>query len=441
MECQPVKILRLQAAAIKRLEVVEITPDGNLVTITGKNANGKSSVLDAITMALAGEREIPWEPVKRGHESAYIALDLGDEKGLEFRVTRKFTAKDGDSGGKKYTTSLTIEGANGRREKSPQDLLNTIVGAIAFDPLEWARMAPKAKVATLRGLVSGVDFDEIAAERQRAYDERTIQARAARDARARASGIIVPPQAPDKPVDTKALTDQLANAGEQAAAVERERAKRLTERARANEALAMSRAFLEQAEALKRQAEEAASTAIEHERRARAIDSAQDDLPPLPDLPDTAAIRAELDTATELNAAYAKAQQRKEIEAQAKAAEAEAERLAAEIVACDAKVQDAIAAAELPVRGLSFDADDVYLNGLPFDQAASSEQLRASLAIAMAESPRLRVIRVKEGALLDEDAMKVLAEVAEADGFQIWLETISAENPTFEMIDGRAIKP
>lgn len=48
------KIVSLTAENVKKLTVVEITPAGNLVQITGKNGQGKSSVLDAIWWALAG---------------------------------------------------------------------------------------------------------------------------------------------------------------------------------------------------------------------------------------------------------------------------------------------------------------------------------------------------------------------------------------------------
>ena len=49
------RIIRLQAENIKRLQAVEIEPHGDVVKITGKNGAGKSSVLDSIWMALAGK--------------------------------------------------------------------------------------------------------------------------------------------------------------------------------------------------------------------------------------------------------------------------------------------------------------------------------------------------------------------------------------------------
>jgi recombinational DNA repair ATPase RecF len=39
---------------VKRLRAVTIRPDGSLVQISGRNAQGKTSVLDAIEMALGG---------------------------------------------------------------------------------------------------------------------------------------------------------------------------------------------------------------------------------------------------------------------------------------------------------------------------------------------------------------------------------------------------
>jgi ABC-type branched-subunit amino acid transport system ATPase component len=49
---------------------------GNLVQVTGPNASGKSSVLDAIMAALGCGKLLPDEPIRRGEKSARIRLDL-----------------------------------------------------------------------------------------------------------------------------------------------------------------------------------------------------------------------------------------------------------------------------------------------------------------------------------------------------------------------------
>src|SRR3546814_18927776 len=60
------RIMQLHAENYKRLGVVEITPQGNLITIGGKNGNGKSSVLGAIYVTLKGSAVAP--PVPRSEE-------------------------------------------------------------------------------------------------------------------------------------------------------------------------------------------------------------------------------------------------------------------------------------------------------------------------------------------------------------------------------------
>jgi len=60
---------------------------------------------------------------------------------------------------------------------------------------------------------------------------------------------------------------------------------------------------------------------------------------------------------------------------------------------------------------------------VPFDQAETSAQIRVGVAIAMAANPKLRVIRIKEGSFLDQDNLALIAEMARAHDYQVWLET------------------
>lgn len=64
------KIISLQAENVKRLTAVSITPDGNLVQISGRNGQGKTSVLDAIWWALEGAANIQAEPIRKGADEA-----------------------------------------------------------------------------------------------------------------------------------------------------------------------------------------------------------------------------------------------------------------------------------------------------------------------------------------------------------------------------------
>jgi hypothetical protein len=68
----------------------------------------------------------------------------------------------------------------------------------------------------------------------------------------------------------------------------------------------------------------------------------------------------------------------------------------------------------------------VLYQGLPFGQASNSEQIRVSMALAMASNPKLRVLRISDGSLLDSDSMELVANEAEKHGFQVWIERVDA---------------
>ena len=76
--------------------------------------------------------------------------------------------------------------------------------------------------------------------------------------------------------------------------------------------------------------------------------------------------------------------------------------------------------------------------GLPLTNASSAEQLRVSAGIAMAANPKLRVLRVKDGSLLDEASLKLLSALTEAADFQLWIERVeeSDQRPCIIMDDG-----
>src|ERR1017187_8482228 len=100
------KIIRLTAENVKKIKVVDITPTGDLIQVTGKNGSGKSSVLDSIWWALGGEKNIQDVPIRTGTESARVRLDLGD-----MVVERVFRACG--------TTSITVRNKAGSEPGTP----------------------------------------------------------------------------------------------------------------------------------------------------------------------------------------------------------------------------------------------------------------------------------------------------------------------------------
>lgn len=107
----------------------------------------------------------------------------------------------------------------------------------------------------------------------------------------------------------------------------------------------------------------------------------------------------------------------------------------------EASRERALSEADLPVKGLRFDEEGVTLNGIPFDQASTAEQIRASVAMGLAQNPTLRVMLVREGSLLDAESMTLLAEVADEWDAQLIVERVTDGNGVGITIeDGEVVK-
>lgn len=396
IEGNTVHIVQLQVENFKRIRAVSIEPDDSgAVVISGRNAQGKSSVLDAIWAALGGrDGNKSVKPIRDGADQARVTLNLGD-----MIVTRIW---------RNGTTSVKVQSADGAEYKSPQSLLDILFGRMSFDPLAFTRLSARdQKEMLLKQVTLDVDIDELDRERVAKFDERTEVGR-------RKKSLGEPP-AFDIAMDIEETSardvlselenaiehnQEIRNAGERTARLER-RVRELTEELNA------AKDQLGDVEKLA-----ARPTIDETELRAK-----------LRTLEDSNAKIRDNNAARELNSAHA-------ILAN------EYAHLSEEIEAIDAQKADALARAEFPVGGLGFDADGVTFAGIPFSQASAAEQIRVSMAMAMASNPKLRVIRIMDGSLLDADGMQVITDAAREHGFQVWIERVGDDGAAFVIEDG-----
>lgn len=428
------RIVRLQSENVKRLVAVDIRPDGSLVLLGGKNAQGKSSVIDAIEMALGGAKKIPAEPVRKGQRRAKTVIEL--DNGLV--VTRTFDA--GGAGGSKL--EVRDKNAAGAAQKSPQAILDALVGAISFDPLAYSRKDPKEQAKLLRE-IAGVDTTAMDGERAALFEERTEQNREVKRLKAQVDTAPYHADAPKQPVSVAALTEQLemANAGKAANDTVRREASTADQEVKAavsrleeiDEELAAMRDRL--AEAEQERAEQA--SAVEEARRQAA--DLRERVAQLAD-PDTASVREQLRTAEETNRKVRENAAKAELENKLTAAERAANLKTDAIARIDEERAKMLGAAKFPVPGLGFDADGVTLNGVPLNQASQAEQLQLSMAIGLACNPTLRVLLVREGSFLDEDALALVAKWAEEHDVQCWLERVGDKDASAIIIEDGQVR-
>lgn len=438
------KIVRLQTENVKRIQAVEITPKGTLVQITGKNEAGKSSILDSIEMALSDARAIPDVPIRRGADKGRIVVDLGD-----MVVRRSFTAKG---------STLVIESADGARYPSPQKIIDAMVGRLTLDPIAFAGMKPADQYDVLKTIVPlEVDVEHLDQLNAGDFARRTDINRDAASARAQAAGILLPAD-PGETVDTAALAADLEAAGTHNTAIETRKTRRAEvagqvaqHRTEATGVRADAEAHRAMAERLRREAAEADERAASNDTAAQEIDALADalqkkldDAPPLPEPIDTSAIRLKIGAAEAQNQAVATYRLRKEAkekgEARAAELEAESQRLTEAMDARKEVKRKAIAEARMPVPGLSFGDKAVLYDGVPFDQASTAAKIKVSMAIAIAQNPKVRVILIREGSMLDDDNLALVAKVAEDNNMQVWLERTDSSGKVGVVIEDGMVK-
>ncbi len=422
------KIAQLQAENFKKLRVVSFSPDPTSSTIGGDNGQGKTSLLDAIAVAIGGTKMAPEEPIRKGTERSDIRMQLTGKVGdmpVTYNLHRAFK-RNGD----KTSSELIITTPDGTAIGQPQTILNNLLGAAGaaiLDPLEFAHKKPADQAATLRNLV-GLDFTDLDAKRKTAYDERTLVNKEIEALKARNTGAVEHQGVPDEEQSAADLQAKLSAANEA-------NQKRTTcERGITSTEEAII-ARTEEIEGLK------ARLATAEEQKARLETMLTDSKKELETLPavDTSAVLAQVQ---ELEDTNRKVRENKALKAARETwteVQEKKVKLNTEIDQIDNDKANQLAKAVFPIDGLGFAEDGITFNGIPFEQASASEQIKVSTAIALALAGDIRVILVRDASLLDRKSRQAMIDQAEAAGAQLFLELVGSEGEmTLCLEDGEA---
>lgn len=431
------RIVALRVKDFKRIKDIAIDADRGVIILGGKNGQGKSSALDAVTAALMGSAAAPERPVRDGAERGEVEVTF--DGGIV--VKRTFTPGGG---------SLTIKTADGMSPSKPQAWLDARIGDLSCDPLAFMAAKPKEQADTLRR-IAGVDTSEIDARRAGLYEERRD---IGRDGEREAGALATMPEhadAPDEEVtpqqesaadiaselDAASETERAAQRADAAVAVaEHDRMVADETAETAGSDLEQARENLRRAEARLAKAQEARDVAARNVDQASQVAALAHDA-----VTDPAPIRARLADVERKNA-----EARREADAinqRVRAKKARAERAAVvarlradykaksdAIAALDAERAKMLASAAYPVTGLGFDADGgVTFGGLPLSQASGAEKIRVSMAVALSARKDVRVVLIRDASLLDDDGLALVAKMAEERDAQVWLERVGDKDP------------
>ena len=391
---KPVTISSLDFENVKRIKAVRLEPsESGLTVIGGRNAQGKTSVLDAICWALGGGKYKPADPRRdgaAGEPSLRVELSNG------IVVERK-----GKAGSLKVTDST---GA-----KAGQALLDSFVEQFALDVPRFLQATDKDRALTLLRII-GVEDQLREYEKQEASltQRRLTTGQVERQRRGAVETMAYYPDAPESAVDVAGLAEQQRDALERNAENQRIRDDL--------EQLRVDRARVEhEAAQLAAQAQVKTAQLAEVDKR---IAEAEGVVAGLVDV-DVSGMAEAIADAEETNRKVA-------ANNAFICAKAEADELKEEYDALDAEVDrvraDRMAlleGADMPLPGLSVEGDRLMYNGHAWADMSGSEQMRVATAIVRRINPACGFVLVDKLEQMDAQTLAEFAAWCEGEGLQV----------------------
>lgn len=422
---EPIYLVRLEVENYQGLRLAEVTylPKVGLVRVTGNNAAGKTSLLNALAGALGGATEVHPRVIhdESGDGTGRVEAELSNG----WTVHRKHT----ESNPKGY---LTISPAAGPDLKAPQSKLDDLVGPLSFDVQAFFSLKPERQREILLGLGGDPDLAAKLAEKRALWA-------AAREARTpliseqnRVRSVTKPSGERPEPVDTSAEMIRL-----------RELQGELRERADVDRGVVALKAS---AAAKGRRAQDIRSqlaalqeelATVEIQERALREDVARQEAVAAERMRPEATIQAEIEAVTDrisragaIDRSLDPWKQWDDAKARLSVANAQLAVLNARMDEAEAERLKLIEAAEIPVDGVSFEPDGTPLyRGRPFELASGGERIDLAVDVVTAACPPLRLCLIDEANDLDLDAIERLHIRAVERGFLVLACRIGLEGP------------
>lgn len=415
------KILELRGENFKMIKAIVIRPDDDLVLLTGKNAQGKSSAIDLIIAMLCKDRKWIPQPIRKGQTHADGRLDLG-----EFIVICKWTEKG------KY---LKVTSQEGLVYPSPQAMLDDFVGKLGFDIGKFFNMEEKEQTEVLMDLAK-LDFTEVDNKIERLVEERRIQGQTVKLLSGQRE-VINPEVVPKELVSTSKLNEELEKG------LEHNQTRDLTERAILSAKTLMKGCkeniveILEQIENRKNEIESIKKEIGRHQEKIRLDEKFLMEKDPVPIEP----IREKLSGAEEANEIFRANERNKIAEKKCNQEIAVYENQTTMINGLRKSKDSALREAKFPLPGLKVTTTGTFFKDIPIKQLSSSENMKVAMSIAMALNEKFKVILVKDASLLDLENLEIIRQMAKDNGYQVWLEKVSDTGEMgFYFVEGEITK-
>lgn len=380
------KITRLEIENVKRVKAVKLEPAANGLTIIGGNNNqGKTSVLDAITWALGGDRYRPSQATREGSViPPYLHIVMNN--GLV--VERK--GKNSD---------LKVTDPSGK--KAGQQLLNEFVNQLALDLPKFMEANGKEKAQILLQIIGvGDQLAVLDRQEKEQYNERQAIGRIADQKEKFAKEQIFYPDVPSEPVSPTELIRQqqeiLAQNGENQR--KRQRLHQLEQEYQS--------VTEELQKLLQRQAALESDLKIARSSAENLMDQS------------TAELEASIANIEEINRKVRANLDKEKAEEDAREYRRQYDQLSKDIEATRKEKTDLLSSASLPLPELTVEDGELVYKGQRWDNMSGSDRLKVATAIVRKLNPNCGFVLMDKLEQMDLNTLKEFGEWLEAEGLQ-----------------------
>jgi len=450
------KIISAELKNFQSLSSKVIDIQGKSIVVVGKNGGSKSTVLRAIQSPINSEA-VPSKAIKKGEESAHVKLVIkGDLDGEQktFQYIMNFTESN-----QKGSVTVVDEEGNKIKTKSMQ---RDIIGDVSFDVDEFIRLGLtssgkvsqaglKEQVEVLRQFLTDDEkqlLEDLDNENKEKRDERTELNRTIKTLKANLSSATdikeedVKKYTEDKSKELTEVNNKLLNMVDgvvkynKARTALTEHQTGILEGDKSRELTKYYRIVLDKAKALGEDNErfllDLKNRMHDHDLiQVRGKASAEQIVKVKAwieknEEPDVDKLRDKQTELVQYTAMYTKIQDVVTKHAEVTKQEAKANKLTKRLKAIVLEKQKSFETSTLPVKGLSFDEEGVYFEGLPFngDHHPSSVIIRVGVQLAIAMNPNLKCIFIKDGSLFDKETFSKVLKFIEKKGYQLFIEMV-----------------
>ncbi len=400
-------ITGIKASNFKVLKAidVDIPEETGMIKIIGA---GKSSFLEAIECAIGGAGGTPFEAIRHGEEECIITVKLSDEQYGKISVT-KILKKD-------KKASLIVKSVNDNDVKtlftSPQEVLDSFIGALSFDPLQFFSLKQEKQYNVLKDMLGLNKLDELDNRNKKDFEARTDINRDIKTKKALVEAIKVNNDIEIKQVDVNKLVSKLQKVNEKNNKVI------FDNQANEQKIIRVEELY----NRIKKLRKELEDTVNQHDMIVREIEGFKKE-----EFVDVNILKKDIKDAQEINDNYHKHQVKDQHIIDLQQLEDASTALTEKMEKRDLEKVKLMSKANIEgiIPGLNLDGGVIRYNNVALSECSTAERIKVSFAIGVASNYKLRTIFIKDGNSLDNKNMKLIKELAKEKDYNIMIELIN----------------